>query len=221
MLAERENKPIEQPETTSPIDAGLVKKLAGRFTSGDRTIDLIRRGNNLSVMGLTGGFEPRLSFQGDSLVIDDKFLFGTRIVPNADGNGIKIGDKSFKRIPVAKPTNVSQKWRGLIGEYGPDYDILYVFERDRKLWVLIEQFEFDQLEQVSENVFNFPKSGLYDGEQVVFKRDRNGKATEIIAANVSFKRRQIEPETGNQLQITPQRPVNELLKEALVCQTAD
>lgn len=80
---------------------------------------------------------------------------------------------------------------------------------------MIEQFEYDQLEQVSENVFNFPKSGLYDGEQVVFKRDKNGKATEVIAANVSFKRRNIEPESGNQLFIKPLRPVPQLIKEAL------
>ena len=108
---------------------------------------------------------------------------------------------------------------GLVGEYGPDYDITYIFERDGKLWVLIEQFEFSPLEQVSDNVFNFPKRGLYDGEQLVFKRDKNGRATEVVAANVTFKRRQIGPDEGsNQLLIDVVRPVKELIKEALAAE---
>jgi CubicO group peptidase (beta-lactamase class C family)/D-alanyl-D-alanine dipeptidase len=214
MLAEKENKTISPPEVTSPVEIELAKRLAGRYSSGDRTIDLIRHGNNLSLFDVSGGFEARLRALGDSLIVDDKFAFGTRLL-NADGNGFKIGDQVFKRIPAPVPASFPQKWRGLIGEYGPDYDTLYVFERDGKLWVLIEQFEYDSLEEVSENVFNFPKSGLYDGEQVIFKRDKSGKATEVIAANVSFKRREIGPESGNQLLIKPLRPVPELIKEAL------
>lgn len=215
MLAERENKAIPTPEITAPIPADLMQKIAGRFTNGTRTIELIKKGANLFAMDVAGGFEARLRWHNDSLITDDKFTFGNRLTPDKSGATIKIGNQTFKRIPAPKPPPVNQKWRGLIGEYGPDFDTLYVFERDGKLWVLIEQFEYDKLEQVSENVFNFPKSGLYDGEQVVFKRNKNGRATEVIAASVSFKRRQIEPETGNQLQITPQRPVSELLKEAL------
>ncbi len=215
MLAEKENKPVEQPEQTSPIDPDLVKKLAGRFTNGERTFDLIRRGKNLSVIDVKGGFEARLRSQGKALVVDDKFTLGTRIIPNADGNSFTLSDKTFKRIDAPQPLETPQKWRGLIGEYGPDFNPLYIFERDGKLWVLIEQFEYNQLEQVSENVFNFQKNGLYDGERLVFKRDKKGKATEVITANVSFKRRKIEPESGNQLFINPLRPVPQLIKESL------
>ncbi len=72
---------------------------------------------------------------------------------------------------------------------------------------------------MSENVFNFPKRGFYDGEQIVFKRDANGRAIEVIAASVPFKRRRVGPEEGaQQLRIEPLRPVSELLKEALQSQ---
>lgn len=218
MLAERENKPLPQPETTSPIDPALIKKVAGRYSSGERTIDLIERGSQLSVFDVTGGFDARLRSYGNALLVDDKFTFGPRLTPILDGLTLELGNKTFKRISTGKPPSVPEKWRGLIGEYGPDYDPLYVFERDGKLWVLIEQFEYDALEQVSENVFNFPKSGLYDGEQVVFKRDAKGQASEVIAAGVAFKRRQIGPESGNQLLIKPLRPVKDLIKEALAAQ---
>lgn len=219
MLAERENKSIPQPETLAPIDSAFAKKIAGRYASGDKAIDLIESGGNLSILNTGGGFEARLRSLGGALVVDDKFAFGTRIAPSADGNSITVGNETFKRVSTAKPAPAPDKWRGLIGEYGPDYDTLYIFERDGKLWTLIEQFEFDPLEQVSDNVFNFPKSGLYDGEQIVFTRDASGRATQVVAADVTFKRRQVGPEEGGQqLFIQPLRPVNELIKEALQSQ---
>jgi D-alanyl-D-alanine dipeptidase len=109
-----------------------------------------------------------------------------------------------------------KEFEGLIGEYGWDHDILYILEKDGKLWALIEWFEFDPLERVSENVFKFPGRGLYDGEQLVFKRDSKGRAIEVEAANVVFKRRKIGPEEGaEQLRVKPVRQVSQLLKEAL------
>lgn len=219
MLAERENKTVPQPEITTPVSADLAKKIAGRFSGGDKTFDLIERGGSLSGLNVGGGYEARLRTLGTDLVVDDKFAFGNRITPSADANSIIIGNETFKRVSTAKPAPASEKWRGLIGEYGPDYDTLYIFERDGKLWALIEQFEFDPLEEVSENVFNFPKKGLYDGEQIIFTRDANGRATQAVAANVLFKRRQIGPDEGaQQLHIQPLRPVNELIKEALQSQ---
>ncbi|MBX7174237.1 MAG: serine hydrolase [Pyrinomonadaceae bacterium] len=218
ILAERENKPLPEPEKTAPIDPNLLKKIAGRYSDGEQTIDLIRRENNLSAFDISGGYDARLRSFGNALVVDDKFAFGNHLIPSEDAKNIKIGNKTLKRVSTEKPPQISEKWRGLIGEYGPDYDTLYVFERDGKLWVLIEQFEYDRLEQVSENVFKFPKSGLYDGEKVVFKRNSKGEATEVIAAGVLFKRRQIGPESGNQLLIKPLRPVNDLIKEALAAQ---
>ncbi|MGI8468410.1 MAG: serine hydrolase [Pyrinomonadaceae bacterium] len=219
MLAERENKPLPQPEITSPVNSDFARKIAGRYANGDKAYDLIERTDGLSILNTDGGFEARLRFLDKALVTDDKFTFGTHVVPSADDNNITVGDATFKRVSVSKPAPAPDKYRGLIGEYGPDYDTLYIFERGGKLWALIEQFEFDPLEQVSENVFNFPKRGFYDGEQLVFTRDASGHATEVIAAGVQFKRRQVGPEEGaQQLRIQPVRPVSELLKEALQSQ---
>ncbi len=216
MLAERDGKPVSQPEITSAVDFDTIKKVAGRYTNGDKSFDLLDRAEGLAILNTDGGFEARLRSIGKALVIDDKFAFGTRVVPAEDGKSISIGGETFKRVSQSKPAPAPDKWRGLIGEYGPDYDTLYVSERDGRLWALIEQFEFDPLEQVSENEFNFPKRGLYDGEQIIFKRDKAGRATEAVAAGVAFKRRQIGPDEGaQQLLIKPLRPVKDLIKEAL------
>ncbi len=218
MLAERDGKTIPQPETTVPIDVGLARKIAGRYANGDKAFDLIESNGNLSILNLNGGFETRLRSVGDALVADAPFTFGTRVIPKGE-NSIVIGSETFNRVTIGKPSPGPEKFRGLIGEYGPDYDTLYIFEKDGKLWTLIEQFELDPLEQVSENVFKFPARGFYDGEQLVFKRDAQGKITEVVAANVTFKRRQVGPEEGGQqLHINPLRPVNELLEEAHLAQ---
>jgi CubicO group peptidase (beta-lactamase class C family)/D-alanyl-D-alanine dipeptidase len=216
MLAERENKPLPQPEITAAIKPEIAKKIAGRYAGVKNSYDLIERGGNLVMINSNGGFELRLRSLGSELVVDDKLAFGTRVKLNQEQNSITIGRDTYKRVEIPKPTAANEKFRNLIGEYGPDHNITYVFERDGKLWVLIEQIEFDQLEQISENVFNFPKTGLYHGEQIVFKLDKSGKATQMIAAGVNFKRRQIGPdEGGQQLFIQPLRPVSELIKEAL------
>jgi D-alanyl-D-alanine dipeptidase len=123
------------------------------------------------------------------------------------------------RLDNKKPNATPEKWLGLVGEYGPDSDILYIYEREGRLWALIEWFFPYPLSEVARNTFAFPTYGLYDGEQLVFTRDAAGRATQVRAAGVRFARRNIEPRAGtNQLRITPLRPIPELRREALAAQ---
>ena len=214
MLAVRNNRPISEPELTTPVDEKAAEEIEGRYSNGDNAFDIYDKGGDLSILNVNGGYETRLRAIGDSLITDAPFAFGTRLVHT--DNKIVINNQTYQRVQTGQPPPAPKKWLGLIGEYGPDYDILYVFEKDGKLWALIEQFEFDQLEEESAGVFKFPNRGLYDGERLIFKLDANGKASEVVAANVSFKRRKIGPEEGAaQLRIAPVRPVDQLLKEAL------
>jgi len=214
MLATREGKPAAQPEITSPIDPQLARRIAGRYRKGREGFDLIVRGDQLSMLSTEGGQPVRLRSVGDEIVVDDRLAYGPKLVLR-DGR-IAIEKKTFKRVAARKPPPAPMRWRGLIGEYGWDHDILYILEKDGRLWTLIEWFELDPLEEVSENVFKFPKRGLYDGERLVFTRDEGGRATQVEAASVVFKRRNIGPEEGaQQLSIQPVRPVRELLQEAL------
>lgn len=217
MLATRDGKPMPEPEITSPVDPEFAKRIAGLYTNGPKTVDLIERGGRLWKLGSDGGEKLRLRTIGSALVVDDKLGYGERIAVLKDE--IAIGGETFKRVEVPKPSAAPKEWSGLIGEYGWDHNILYIFEKDGKLWALIEWVEFDPLEQVSPNVFKFPDRGLYHGERLEFTRDRNGRATEVEAASVRFKRRSVGPEDGAaQLRIQPVRPVPELLKEAQAAQ---
>jgi CubicO group peptidase (beta-lactamase class C family)/D-alanyl-D-alanine dipeptidase len=213
MLAAREGRPLPRPEITTPVDPGFASRVAGRYTNGSKSVELNERGGNLTILSVEGGEQVRLRTLGSSLIVDDRLSYGEKIIIR-DGE-IVVGGEILKRVAVPKPQPAPAAWQGLIGEYGWDHDILYIFEKEGKLWALIEWFEFDPLEQVSENVFKFPDRGLYDGEKLIFRRDRSGKATQVEAAGVVFKRRQVGPEDGaGQLRIQPVRPVTELLKEA-------
>ncbi len=106
----------------------------------------------------------------------------------------------------------------MIGEYGPDNDILLILEKDGKLCALFKRVEFQSLEEISRNVFRFPAQGAYANKRLIFRRDARGRATQVELEHVVLKRRQIEPESGNQLRVKPLRPVPELMKEARAAQ---
>ncbi len=217
MFALRQGKPIPQPEITSSVDPQLARRIAGRYVEGPNSVDLIESAGKLSKLSSLGGEQVGLRSLGEALIVDDKLAYGEKILVR--DNAIVVGNETFKRVGVPRPQPAPVGWRGLIGEYGWDHDVLYIFEKDGKLWALIEWFEFDPLEKVSENVFKFPDRGLYDGERLIFTRDKNGRATQVEAASVVFKRRNVGPEEGaGQLRIKPLRPVSELLKEAMAAQ---
>ncbi|HKO36579.1 MAG TPA: M15 family metallopeptidase [Pyrinomonadaceae bacterium] len=120
---------------------------------------------------------------------------------------------------TSKPAPAPARWRGLIGEYGPDDDILIVLEKDGRLCALFKRSqEFDVLEEINRNTFKFSAPGPHAERDLTFERDRSGRATQAAVDAVILTRRPIEPESGNQLVVKPVRPVAELMKEALAAQ---
>jgi hypothetical protein len=120
--------------------------------------------------------------------------------------------------PAPKPAPAPARWRGLIGEYGPDDDILIILEKDGRLCALFKRTELEILDEVDRSKFKFPIPGPHAQQGLTFVRDRAGRATKVYLDSVVIQRRAIEPESGNQLHIKPVRPVAELMKEALAAQ---
>jgi D-alanyl-D-alanine dipeptidase len=136
---------------------------------------------------------------------------------------------------LPKPAPAPTRWRGLVGEYGPDNGIVIVLEKDGKLVALFDRKDYRTLREISGNVFQFDVMKPPAGQYAIFKREPSGRATQLTigpdprttkqssARNVRLSstvlsRRQIEPESGNQLHVQPLRPVRELMKEALAAQ---
>jgi D-alanyl-D-alanine dipeptidase len=135
---------------------------------------------------------------------------------------------------TSKPAPAPARWRGLIGEYGTDDNILIVLEKDGKLAALFRRTELQVLTEVSRNIFRFPAQSAHATKVLIFERDPAGRATEanfpyilrkrgVIARELDVEhfglnRRNIEPESGNQLRVKPVRPIADLMKEALAAQ---
>jgi serine beta-lactamase-like protein LACTB len=193
----------------------LARRLAGRYGDG-RTQELIEAGGKLFHLPPDGGFIAEVRASAADLVHCGILGNGSRL--KCDGRTLTVGGESRARLPdpAGPPPDPPAHFRGLIGEYGWDHNTLFVLEKEGRLHALIEWFYLYPLEQESEDVYRFPPDqGLYHGERLVFKRDRTGKATDVEAARVVFKRRTIDGEDGRTFRVTPVKPVEELRAAAM------
>lgn len=212
MLAVKEGRPLPDAEVTAPPSRELANSVAGTYERDGERIEIVARPDQL--FATLPDRRVRLMTLGETLVVDDRFGYGLRIERSGDDAIVVDGD-TFTRVANRKPMPVPERWRGLIGEYGWDYNTLYIFEKDGRLTALIEWFFIDPLTEISPDVFAFPNRGLYHGEQLVFHRDGQGRATSVDAAGVAFPRREVGTEAGETFTIDPVRPVEELRREAL------
>ena len=211
MLAARTGKPLPPIAVTTPLAPGAAKRWAGHYTSAARTFDLVEAADRLWFEPSSGGERIELRSMGNDLMGDDVLSFGPRLVP--DGEKLRFDGEAFSRRPVPLPSSPPAQFLGLIGEYGWDHDVLYILEKNGRLYALIEWFFLDPLTEKSPDVFAFPESGLYQGETLIFQRDAKGKATQVTAAGVVFKRRLIDGEDGQTFRIKPTRPVEQIRRE--------
>lgn len=212
MIAAREGKPLDPYPTSEPLDAARAAQLAGSYLDGEQRVDIVARGNRLIVP--VGDYIDEVRQDSQGLVVDGRINVGTRVA-TPDDDTLVIGTRTLRRTDNPLPGDIPDHWRGLIGEYGWDHNTLYIFEHHGQLWSLIEWFFFYPLREISEDVYAFPTSGLYDGERLIFRRDAEGRATEVEAASVLFARRAVSDLDNTSLRIRPMRELDELRRESL------
>ncbi len=214
LLAVQDRKRLPTIERTTPLTAEEARRLAGRYRCGAKYFDLEALDKHLWLWPGRGGFRLELRKLGQQLVADDVLGFGLRL--GVDGTTLWLAEEAFrKESVVSAPPDPPEAFRGLIGEYGWDHNVLYILEREGQLWALIEWFFLYPLKQESPDVFAFPDFGLYHDEKLIFRRDAQGRATEVEAASVRFVRRPLEGESGSTFRIRPQRPLEQIRREAL------
>lgn len=219
LLARQAGQALPEYELTGPVPAERARQLAGRYQSGDNEIELTARDGRLYL--LREGFRYKVRAADGKLVVDDVLGYGPQISPSEDG-GVSIGEQPFARLPDARPDEAPQRWRGLVGEYGWDHNTLYILEDRGRLWALIEWFYYYPLSEISENEFAFPENaGLYHGEKLKFSRGPDGSATQVVAAEVLFKRREVGTRDGETFRIKPVKPIDELRDAALAAAPPD
>lgn len=216
MLAAKSGAALPQAEHTEPLPVQLARTAAARYEMAEKALDLLEENGKLFVLPKLGGYKLELREQDDQLVVDDRLSFGRKLQLFHDA--VKLDENIFRRAADAEPKPAAKEWDGLIGEYGWDYDTLYILERDGKLTSLIEWYEYEPLQQISSNVYRYPRRGLYDNETLTFVRNSSGKATEVRVGAVVFKRRAVGPADGKIFRIKPLLPVAELRAQALAAQ---
>src|SRR5256714_11946309 len=106
-------------------------------------------------------------------------LFGSSFFAPAPSRALSFVHRpsANPHLAQSKPAHAPARWRGLIGEYGPDDDILIILEKDGKLCALFKRTELEPLDEVSSNVFKFPVPGPHAQQQLIFSRYARGRAT--------------------------------------------
>lgn len=214
MLAVRAGQPLPEWTTNGRIPPERAKRLAGTFRSPKSEIELFELAARLYMW--RGSSRVELRQRGDgALVVDDRHDYGTVVEPQSEDR-LKIGEEVFERVHAdGPPAAPPDRWNGLVGEYGPDHNTLFILERNGKLQALIEWIFCYELQEIDENTFAFPNEGLYHGEGIVFTRDAKGRATKAVAAGVEFARRETGPPPGDTFKVEPLVPVESLRAAAL------
>jgi CubicO group peptidase (beta-lactamase class C family)/D-alanyl-D-alanine dipeptidase len=220
MLAQRRHATVAPPLMVKDVPPELARKLAGEYENGDDRIRLDEEEGSLFLQHLNGGSFAELKSVGKDDLIEDSRVayspikirarFDAADVPSL----ITIGAKDYRRLTPGMPKPASPQWLKLVGEYGWDYDKLYVLENEGKLCVLVEWFDYEPLEPLPDGTYRLPDHGLYVGENLKFVRGAGGNISGVQIGGVTFPRRP-ENAPGAVFQITPLKPVPELRKEAL------
>ena len=211
---------VEAPlPRTAPLPDGLPARLHGVYASEDaRRLRVLARGSRAEVEIGSATLELRATDAPEVLVADSRLSFGPEVTMGGDPGGeirtLRLGGREFVRTPDPRPPPAPREFLSLIGEYGWDHNVLFVFERDGALTVLIEWLERYPLgaDPTDPDRFHFPDRGLYPGESLVFLRDAEGLVTGADLSGIVFPRRP-GPAEGT-FRIEPLLPVSELRRLA-------
>ena len=127
----------------------------------------------------------------------------------------KLADFIDNEIRIPPPDIIPNQWEGLIGEYGPDDNVLHILEHKGQLYTLIKETSIYPLREISNKVFTFSEKSLYQGEELAFERNAEGLAYQLTFTDTVFKRRPIGTKKGKTFRIVPLRPIDELRESSL------
>lgn len=206
---------LREPASTDTLPRATRQALEGTYRGATRTVVLEDRLGDLWLDDLRGGFPLLLRRLDDStLVSDGRTGYGARVGIRTGAGSIRFANEDLRRESDALPPAPPAEWLPLIGEYGWEHDVLYLLERDARLFALIEWFGLYPLEVVDADHLRFPAHGLYAGEMLRVVRSA-GRVAALDLGGVVFERRAIGPDDGSTFRITPRRPVEQLRREAL------
>lgn len=189
LAAARAGKPVPDWQRSRAIAGDRAATLTGHYVDGADSANLrpFDGGLVLDAPELAGEVRQL----GDALVIDDAQSFNDKIAAAPDGSWIDLAGRRFTRATIGpRPPAPDAELAGLIGEYGWDYNVLRLYQRDDKPYVRVEWVDWLPLTRVGADHFAFPTDrGLYPYEALRFERDASGNVTAALLGAIRFPRR--------------------------------
>src|SRR5262245_40523334 len=97
-------------------------------------------------------------------------------------------EQSGAPAPQPKPAPAPARWLALIGEYGPDDNILIILEMNGSLSAFFNRAGPELLVETSKNNFVIAPESRRAGQRVIFTRDAHGRATQVEINRQVLKR---------------------------------
>jgi CubicO group peptidase (beta-lactamase class C family) len=171
-------RPPDPQPTYRDVSAGQLMSLPGTFfdeASGE-TVDVVAKDSRLYLV--VDELPLRIQARSDTEFAVDGRAFGpgseyphlSVVFESAEGGGspsLTWRGGTWNRIVKRQAEGVPDEFLPFIGEYGPDFNIAYVFYRGGKLKCTIEYFFTHTLEKLSEGVYRM-HGLLYDDETLEF-----------------------------------------------------
>jgi len=179
-----------QPEKPATVEvaAEVLDSYVGEYESPRLWADVVHEGDGLTLV-LSGQPLELTAISETEFIAEGKVLTGGRLtfLPGDDGAapGFSFGGDEFLRIDPAAVPEPPAHWTNYVGKYGQEFIPLIISIKHGHLYAFVEN-EFDyRLTPVSETVFDLAQ-GMYEGQQVEFKLDSNGKVEKAVMAFVQF-----------------------------------
>ncbi len=161
-----------------------ARAAVGTYKGAESNLTVQEQSGHLMLTRSTGGNLAELKKKGQDFITDSRLSWWSMGVA-LKGDGLIARGKPFTRLPDKVPDEAPE-WTGYVGEYGWDYDKLFVLEAGGKLHILVEWFDSEPLEQTGKDTFILPDRGFYQVEQVRFERDDRGKIPAVWIGSVRF-----------------------------------
>ncbi|WP_419816590.1 serine hydrolase [Glacieibacterium sp.] len=188
LLAQRQGRALPAMLHTDRIVGADAVKLSGRFVDENDSVNtrVFDGGLVLDAPELAGEVRQATGHY----YLDDVQLFDDRLAFAPDGAWLELAGRRFTRAPWARPPEPQAELASLIGEYGWNYNVMRVYERDGRPYVRIEWTDWLPLRRIAADTYGFPTDrGLYPLEGLKFERGADGNVVAALLGGIRWPRR--------------------------------
>jgi CubicO group peptidase (beta-lactamase class C family)/D-alanyl-D-alanine dipeptidase len=194
-IAARSGQPLPQWQFSKPVPTEVSSSLAGTYRYEGSTLQVKSINGRTLIEG--AGKAAEIRALGDHYLLDDAQSYDAALSIAPGFDSITLDGVRYGRTANSIPADAPQSLKSLIGEYGWDHNLIRIFERDGKPWVMIEWTGWQPMRILDKDRWAFPDdpTGLYPKEQIRFVRNARGEAVAIDLNGIIFKRRYRGQET--------------------------